>query len=58
MPVRESAVLSIMSNRFILNNLIRKLYPKLTNLPNYGKNMIIKVIGLLNHLKDQIMIQF
>lgn len=37
MPVRESAVLSIMSNRFILNNLIRKLYPKLTNLPNYGK---------------------
>ncbi|RCK65150.1 putative steryl acetyl hydrolase mug81 [Candida viswanathii] len=36
MPVRESVVLSIMSNRFILNKLIKTLYPKLTNLPNYG----------------------
>lgn len=37
MPVRESAVLSIMSNHFILNKLIGTLYPKLTKLPNYGK---------------------
>ncbi|CAX41717.1 esterase/lipase, putative [Candida dubliniensis CD36] len=37
MPVRESALLSIMSNHFILNILIKTLYPTLTKLPNYGK---------------------
>ncbi|EMG46514.1 hypothetical protein SBY92_002668 [Candida maltosa Xu316] len=37
MPVRESAILSIMSNRFLINTFIRTLYPSLTKLPNYGK---------------------
>lgn len=37
MPVRESALLSIMSNHFIINKLIKNLYPTLTKLPSYGK---------------------
>lgn len=46
MPVRESALLSIMSNHFIINKLIKNLYPTLTKLPSYGKNTISKATGL------------
>ena len=36
-PVRDSGLFSIMSNYFIINKLIKTLYPTLTSLPNYGK---------------------
>ena len=44
-PVRDSGLFSIMSNYFIINKLIKTLYPTLTSLPNYGKNTTNKVIG-------------
>ncbi|KAG7664811.1 uncharacterized protein J8A68_001693 [[Candida] subhashii] len=36
-PVRDSAVLSIMSSHFLLNKLLKVLYPQLTNLHSYGE---------------------
>ncbi|KAI5964266.1 uncharacterized protein KGF55_002208 [Candida pseudojiufengensis] len=39
MPVKDSYIISILSNWFLINKLIKFLYPNLTkNLNNYGKN--------------------
>ncbi|RLV89938.1 putative steryl acetyl hydrolase [Spathaspora sp. JA1] len=35
-PVRDCALINILSNHFLINNLMKSLHPKLTQLPNYG----------------------
>ncbi|EGW32191.1 uncharacterized protein SPAPADRAFT_66837 [Spathaspora passalidarum NRRL Y-27907] len=35
-PVRDSALLSILSNYFLINKLMKSLHPHLSDLPNYG----------------------
>ena len=58
-PKDDIHIFALMSTGFVINSVVGKLDSSLTSkLPNYGRNLISKVIGLLRNQTGNPMIRY